>query len=153
MSTRFDPAKVEPELWRRLGEALRARGLVPATLRDAERMLPGRHDALRLPLVLRALTRQASAAASLARLFVYDDALARTEADEALGAELVSALVTRGGLTGVYVAEGDVARLRWLRIGRANGGSVEVLSGLASDDAVIVDPKGLADGRKVQVAS
>lgn len=65
----------------------------------------------------------------------------------------VSALVTRGGLTGVYVAEGDVARLRWLRIGRANGGSVEVLSGLASDDAVIVDPKGLADGRKVQVAS
>ena len=96
MSTRFDPAKVEPELWRRLGEALRARGLGPATLREAERMLPGRHDALRLPLVLRALTRQASAAARLARLFVYDDALARTEADEALGAELVSALVTRG---------------------------------------------------------
>ncbi len=64
-----------------------------------------------------------------------------------------SALVTRGGLTGVFVAEGDVARLRWLRVGRANGGTVEVLAGLASDDAVIVDPKGLADGRKVKVAS
>ena len=63
------------------------------------------------------------------------------------------ALVTRGGLTGVYVVEGDIARLRWLRIGRTNGGTVEVLAGLASDDAVIVDPKGLADGRKVKVAS
>ena len=49
--------------------------------------------------------------------------------------------------------EGDVARLRWLRVGRSNGGTVEVLAGLASDDAVIVDPKGLADGRKVKVAS
>lgn len=63
------------------------------------------------------------------------------------------ALVTRGGLTGVFVVEGDVARLRWLRVGRTNGGTVEVLAGLASDDAVIVDPKGLADGRKVKVAS
>lgn len=63
------------------------------------------------------------------------------------------ALVTRGGLTGVFVVEGDVARLRWLRVGRSNGGTVEVLAGLASDDAVIVDPKGLADGRKVKVAS
>jgi methylase of polypeptide subunit release factors len=96
MSTRFDPAKVEPELWRRLGELLRARGLGPAVLRDAERMLPARHDALRLPMVLRLLARQASPAARLARLFVYDDALARSEIEEVLGAELTGSLVARG---------------------------------------------------------
>ncbi|MCC6652264.1 MAG: efflux RND transporter periplasmic adaptor subunit [Candidatus Eisenbacteria bacterium] len=65
----------------------------------------------------------------------------------------VSALVTRGGLTGVYVAEDGVARLRWLRVGRANGGNVTVLAGLAAEDEVIVNPAGLADGRAVKVAS
>lgn len=65
----------------------------------------------------------------------------------------VTALVTRGGLTGVYVAENGVARLRWLRVGRVDGGAVEVLAGLDPADAVIVDPKALSDGRTVKVAS
>lgn len=64
-----------------------------------------------------------------------------------------AALVTRGALTGVYVAEDGHARLRWLRVGRRGGGTVEVLAGLAPEDAVIVDPRGLSDGRPVRVGS
>lgn len=63
-----------------------------------------------------------------------------------------TALVRRGALTGVFVAEGGIARLRWLRVGHESGETVEVLAGLAPDDAVIADPAGLIDGRGVTVA-
>ncbi len=63
----------------------------------------------------------------------------------------IPALVIRGGLTGVFVAENGVARLRWLRVGRVEGGTVEVLAGLDPADAVIVDSKSLSDGRAVKV--
>jgi len=62
-----------------------------------------------------------------------------------------SALVRRGELTGVYVVEDGVARLRWLRIGREGDGAAEVLAGLAPADRVIADPAGLEDGRAVRV--
>jgi RND family efflux transporter MFP subunit len=65
----------------------------------------------------------------------------------------LGALVRRGGLTGVFLAENGVARLRWLRVGRESGGAIEVLAGLEAADAVIADPAGLADGRRVTVAS
>jgi RND family efflux transporter MFP subunit len=64
-----------------------------------------------------------------------------------------TAVIVRGGLTGVFVVEDGVARLRWLRVGRRVGGVVEVLAGLASDDAVIVSPAGLVDGRSVRIGS
>ncbi len=64
----------------------------------------------------------------------------------------VTSLVRRGALTGVFVAEEGVARLRWLRVGHESGGSVEVLAGLGAADAVIANPAGLADGRPVTVA-
>jgi RND family efflux transporter MFP subunit len=60
-------------------------------------------------------------------------------------------LVRRGELTGVFVAENGVARLRWLRVGRQSGGSLEVLAGLSASDPVIADPSGLVDGRRVKV--
>lgn len=63
----------------------------------------------------------------------------------------VASLVRRGALTGVYVAEDGVARLRWLRVGHQAGGAIEVLAGLGAADAVIADPTGLADGRSVTV--
>ncbi len=63
------------------------------------------------------------------------------------------ALVRRGGLTGVYVVEDGVARLRWLRVGRESAGAIEVLAGLDGREAVILEPTGLADGRPVKVAS
>lgn len=64
----------------------------------------------------------------------------------------VASLVRRGGLTGVFVAEDGVARLRWLRVGHEAGGAIEVLAGLGAGDAVIADPAGLVDGRDVTVS-
>jgi RND family efflux transporter MFP subunit len=64
----------------------------------------------------------------------------------------VSAVVHRGSLAGVYVVRGDRAELRWLRLGRASGGTVEVLAGLAAGEDIAADPVGLADGRAVRVA-
>jgi RND family efflux transporter MFP subunit len=39
-------------------------------------------------------------------------------------------VVRRGHLTGVHVVEGDVVLLRWVRLGRAVGDRIEILSGL-----------------------
>ncbi len=61
------------------------------------------------------------------------------------------AIVRRGGLSGVFVAEDGAAHLRWLRIGRAQGGVTEVLAGLSAGDDVVLSPAGLEDGRAVKV--
>jgi RND family efflux transporter MFP subunit len=46
------------------------------------------------------------------------------------------AVVRRGQLTGVNVVEGEVELLRWVRLGRASGDRVEVLSGLAPGERI-----------------
>ncbi len=63
------------------------------------------------------------------------------------------ALVTIGQLYGVYtVSESNTALLRWLRIGRAYGNQVEVLSGLSSDESYIISADGkLYNGAKVSI--
>ena len=49
-----------------------------------------------------------------------------------------SALVKQGQLTGIYtVGSGNVAILRWLRIGKTFGNQVEVLSGLSADEQYV----------------
>jgi RND family efflux transporter MFP subunit len=64
-----------------------------------------------------------------------------------------SALVRQGQLTGIYtVGDGNVAILRWLRIGKTFGSQVEILSGLSSDEQYIVSAEGkLFNGAKVSV--
>jgi RND family efflux transporter MFP subunit len=64
-----------------------------------------------------------------------------------------SALVTRGQLEGVYVVEGQHARLRWLRLGpRLEDGRVEVLSGLEAGELYVTNPPAaLQDGSPVSV--
>ncbi len=64
-----------------------------------------------------------------------------------------SALVRQGQLTGIYtVGDGNVAILRWLRIGKTFGSQVEILSGLSSDEQYIVSADGkLFNGAKVQI--
>ncbi|MEY2703499.1 MAG: hypothetical protein RLY43_2138 [Bacteroidota bacterium] len=64
-----------------------------------------------------------------------------------------SALVKQGQLTGIYtVGSGNVAILRWLRIGKTFGNQVEVLSGLTADEQYIVSAEGkLFNGAKVSV--
>ncbi len=65
-----------------------------------------------------------------------------------------TALVHRGQLTGIFtVGENDQVRLRWIRIGRTygDGGSVEVLSGLADGERYVPDPPAdLVDGARVK---
>lgn len=89
---------------------------------------------------------------AFARVKLAPRAGAAAAADDATLRVPVSALVRRGALAGVFVAEQGVARLRWLRTGHESGGRVEVLAGLGATDAVIANPAGLADGRPVTVA-
>ncbi len=59
-------------------------------------------------------------------------------------------LVRRGALTGVYVIREGRASLRWVKLGRIDGDSVEVLAGLWPGEDVALDPAPLADGRTVE---
>ncbi|MCC7524274.1 MAG: efflux RND transporter periplasmic adaptor subunit [Chitinophagaceae bacterium] len=61
-------------------------------------------------------------------------------------------LVKQGDLTGVYTIDGNnTAILRWLRIGKSDGGQVEVLSGLAAGEKYISGADNrLWNGAKVQ---
>ncbi|MGJ5641269.1 efflux RND transporter periplasmic adaptor subunit [Formosa sp. S-31] len=63
------------------------------------------------------------------------------------------ALITRGQLTGVYTtSQTNTAVLRWLRLGRTYGDSVEVLSGLSADETYITDAEGkLYNGAKISI--
>ncbi|WP_440640890.1 efflux RND transporter periplasmic adaptor subunit [Bradyrhizobium sp. PUT101] len=47
------------------------------------------------------------------------------------------ALVRRGGIDGVFVLDGKIARFRWLRTGRDLGDSVEVVAGLAGGETIL----------------
>lgn len=62
-----------------------------------------------------------------------------------------SALVRRGQLEGVFVVEGEHARLRWLRLGPPLAdGRVEVLSGLEGGEVYVPNPPpALVDGSPV----
>lgn len=62
-----------------------------------------------------------------------------------------SALVTRGELSGVFLAQGGKAELRWLSLGEAREGRVAVRAGLAPGEAVIDQPGSLVDGQPVEV--
>lgn len=131
MSKPFDPSRVEDALWSRLGAVLREGGLDARVLQEAERILPSRHDALRLPLVHRALRRDPSPAAALARLFVYDDALERSRVEAVLGGELTARLLDAGVL-----AIRDEAIVSPVHITPFCGVLV-VSDGLTADDPVI----------------
>jgi len=60
-------------------------------------------------------------------------------------------VIRRGQLTGVFTVERDTARLRWIRAGARREADLEVLAGLTSSDAVVLDPPaGLEDGAPVR---
>jgi RND family efflux transporter MFP subunit len=100
---------------------------VRADLPAAEGLRSGLFARLRLP------GRAAAAAADAARLVVP-----------------ASALVRRGGLTGVYVVRESRARLRWITAGESRGGAVEVRAGLERGERVVREPGGLTDGAPVR---
>jgi multidrug efflux pump subunit AcrA (membrane-fusion protein) len=64
-----------------------------------------------------------------------------------------TALVKQGQLTGIYtIGTGNVAILRWLRVGKTFGNQVEVLSGLSSSEQYIVSADGkLYNGALVSI--
>lgn len=62
-----------------------------------------------------------------------------------------ASVVRRGGLTGVLVARDGRARLRWLRLGRAEGDGIEVIAGLWPNEEIVRDPQGIEDGRAIAV--
>lgn len=64
-----------------------------------------------------------------------------------------SALVTRGELTGVFVAKNGHAELRWITLGDGAGDSLPVRSGLKAEDRVIDRPGSLQDGQPIEIAS
>jgi len=61
-----------------------------------------------------------------------------------------SAIVHRGGLTGVFVVSEGRARLRWIAADVTGGSAVEVRAGLERGERVVRDPAGLTDGRPVR---
>lgn len=62
-------------------------------------------------------------------------------------------IVNNGQLSGVYtVSQSNTAILRWLRLGRAFGNEVEVLSGLNANESYIVSAEGkLFNGAKINI--
>jgi RND family efflux transporter MFP subunit len=58
-------------------------------------------------------------------------------------------IVRRGALTGVYVIRDGRAWLRWIRTGRSDARTADVLAGLLPGDIIAADPSGLSDGRAV----
>ena len=49
------------------------------------------------------------------------------------------ALTERGGIPGVFVLEDDaIARFRMVRVGKANGGQVEILAGLTGTETLVL---------------
>ncbi len=62
-----------------------------------------------------------------------------------------SALVERGDLTGVFVARGGEAELRWVALGEGAGDRVPVRAGLSMGEAVIDVPDALHDGQRIEV--
>ncbi len=64
----------------------------------------------------------------------------------------VTALVERGELSSVYVVGSDqVARLRWVKVGRRFDKQVEILSGISESERVLTDGSRGVDGAAVQV--
>jgi RND family efflux transporter MFP subunit len=64
-----------------------------------------------------------------------------------------SALIERGGLTGLFVVDDGRARLRWVARGALEGDRVEIRAGVEAGERIVLDPAGLVDGAAVQEGS
>ncbi len=84
------------EAFEALRAALLRTGYTDSILHFAEGVAPAMFDHLRLPLVNRALERRGDAAATLARLFAYDDAIEPRTLQGLLGTECYGVLESSG---------------------------------------------------------
>jgi len=62
-----------------------------------------------------------------------------------------TAVVERGDLSGVFVAEAGRAELRWVSLGEAVGDAVAIRAGVRAGDVVVDAPGALRDGQAVEV--
>lgn len=62
-----------------------------------------------------------------------------------------AAITPLGALDRVYVVDGELARLRMITRGDAQGPWTEVLSGLVAGEPVVTDPTAVRDGMRVEV--
>jgi len=60
-----------------------------------------------------------------------------------------SAVVARGGLSGLFVVAEGTARLRWVAVGSTANGMTEVRAGVEAGERVALAPADLADGQPV----
>lgn len=76
--------------------------------------------------------------------------------DKGTGQTLVvprSAVIERGELTGLYVVGSDsLARLRWVKLGRPAGESIEILSGLTAGERLLTDASAGIEGARIEAA-
>jgi hypothetical protein len=79
-------------------------------------------------------------------------AVAEFSVGSAVGLHVPSgALVRRGQLVGIFVFAADsTVRLRWIRIGRVERGTADVLAGLEDGDLVALRPDSLTDGARAR---
>jgi RND family efflux transporter MFP subunit len=61
-----------------------------------------------------------------------------------------SALVRRGGLSGLFVVSDGRARLRWIAVGGSSAAGAEVRAGVDAGEKVVLEPGDLADGTPVR---
>jgi hypothetical protein len=62
-----------------------------------------------------------------------------------------SAVIERGELTGLYVVGPDsLARLRWVKLGRRLGESMEILSGVTSGERLLADASTGIEGARIE---
>lgn len=77
--------------------------------------------------------------------------------DKGTGQTLVvprSAVIERGELTGLYVVGPDsLARLRWVKLGRTVGESIEILSGLTAGERLLVDASTGIEGARIDAVT
>ena len=74
--------------------------------------------------------------------------------DKGTGQTLVvprSAVIERGELTGLYIVGPDsLARLRWVKLGRTVGESIEILSGVTAGERLLADANTGIEGARIE---
>ena len=77
--------------------------------------------------------------------------------DKGTGQTLVvprAAVIERGELTGLYIVGPDsLARLRWVKLGRTVGESIEILSGVTAGERLLADASTGIEGTKIDAVT
>ncbi|HEY7509003.1 MAG TPA: efflux RND transporter periplasmic adaptor subunit, partial [Vicinamibacteria bacterium] len=138
-------ATVEPALARTLRPGAKLQALVdgqPAPLTAIVTAVAPGGD----PVTHRSEVKADLPAAAGLRAGVFARLLVPAAATEAALHLPASALLERGGLTGVFVVRDGRARLRWIAPGTREGDAVEVRAGVEEGERVVLDPGDLQDG-------